>query len=70
MMSPPKETREFDGVTYVLERGIRTDFALVHAWKGDRHGNLVYRYAAGNFNPEQPRRKNHDRRGRRARRAR
>jgi 3-oxoacid CoA-transferase subunit A len=52
VMSPPKETREFDGVTYVLERGIRTDFALVHAWKGDRHGNLVYRYAAGNFNPE------------------
>ncbi|MBW0020159.1 MAG: CoA transferase subunit A [Mycobacterium sp.] len=50
--SPRKETREFDGVTYVLERGIRTDFALVHAWKGDRHGNLVYRYAAGNFNPE------------------
>src|SRR5246127_2893161 len=50
--SPPKETREFDGVTYVLERAIRTDFALVHAWKGDRHGNLVYRYAAGNFNPE------------------
>ena len=36
VMSPPKETREFDGVTYVLERGIRTDFALVHAWKGDR----------------------------------
>ena len=52
VMSPPKETREFDGVTYVLERAIRTDFALVHAWKGDRHGNLVYRYAAANFNPE------------------
>lgn len=52
MTSPPKETREFDGVTYVLEHGIRTDFALVHAWKGDRHGNLVYRYAAANFNPE------------------
>jgi 3-oxoacid CoA-transferase subunit A len=52
VVSPPKETREFDGVTYVLERGIRTDFALVHAWKGDRLGNLVYRYAAGNFNPE------------------
>jgi 3-oxoacid CoA-transferase subunit A len=50
--SPPKETREFDGVTYVLERAIRTDFALVHAWKGDRHGNLVYRLAAANFNPE------------------
>ncbi|WP_407559394.1 CoA transferase subunit A [Mycobacterium paraintracellulare] len=52
VMSPPKETREFDGVTYVLERAIRTDFALVHAWKGDRHGNLVYRAAAANFNPD------------------
>ncbi|MFV0494275.1 CoA transferase subunit A [Mycobacterium sp.] len=52
LASPRKETREFDGVTYVLERSIRTDFALVHAWKGDRYGNLVYRHAAGNFNPE------------------
>jgi 3-oxoacid CoA-transferase subunit A len=52
VVSPPKETREFDGVTYVLERAIRTDFALVHAWKGDRHGNLVYRAAAANFNPD------------------
>jgi 3-oxoacid CoA-transferase subunit A len=51
-MSPPKETREFDGVTYVLERAIRADFALVHAWKGDRHGNLVYRGSAANFNPD------------------
>lgn len=50
--SPPKETREFDGVTYVLERGLRTDFALVHAFKGDRHGNLVYHAAAANFNPD------------------
>jgi 3-oxoacid CoA-transferase subunit A len=49
--SPAKETREFDGVTYVLERAIRTDYALVHAWKGDRHGNLVYRHSAANFNP-------------------
>ncbi|TSE01713.1 CoA transferase subunit A [Skermania sp. ID1734] len=48
--SKPKETREFDGVTYVLERGIVTDYALVHAWKGDRHGNLVYRRSARNFN--------------------
>ncbi|MGV0037095.1 CoA transferase subunit A [Mycobacterium colombiense] len=52
LASPPKETREFDGVPHVLERGIRTDFALVHAWKGDRHGNLVYRAAASNFNPD------------------
>ncbi|WP_030173701.1 MULTISPECIES: CoA transferase subunit A [Actinomycetes] len=49
--SPPKETREFDGTTYVLEHGIVTDFAFVHAWKGDRHGNLVYRRSARNFNP-------------------
>ncbi|HET9876896.1 MAG TPA: CoA-transferase, partial [Mycobacterium sp.] len=48
----PKETREFDGRSYVLERAIRTDFALVHAWQGDRHGNLVYREAAANFNPD------------------
>ncbi len=52
VVSPAKETREFDGVTYVLERAIGTDFALVHAWKGDRHGNLVYREAAANFNPD------------------
>jgi 3-oxoacid CoA-transferase subunit A len=49
--SEPKEIRSFDGVDYVLERGIVTDFALVHAWKGDRHGNLVYRKTARNFNP-------------------
>ncbi|MGW5105961.1 CoA transferase subunit A [Nocardia sp. NPDC004123] len=49
--SPPKQTCEFDGVTYVMERGIVTDYALVHAWKGDRHGNLVYRSSARNFNP-------------------
>ncbi|WP_050063378.1 CoA transferase subunit A [Rhodococcus sp. RD6.2] len=49
--SPPKETREFDGVTYVMERAIVTDYALVHAWKGDRHGNLVYRKSGRNFNP-------------------
>lgn len=49
--SPAKETREFDGVTYVLERALTPDFALVHAWKGDRHGNLVFRRAARNFNP-------------------
>jgi 3-oxoacid CoA-transferase A subunit len=46
-----KETREFDGRTYVLERAIRADFALVKAWKGDRWGNLVYRKTTRNFNP-------------------
>ena len=50
--SPAKETREFDGVTYVLERAIVTDFALVHAWKGDRPGNLVYRRSSRNSNPD------------------
>lgn len=49
--SPPKETREFDGVPHVLEHGIRTDFALVRAARGDRHGNLVFAKASRNFNP-------------------
>jgi 3-oxoacid CoA-transferase subunit A len=49
--SPPKEVRSFDGAEYVLERGIVTDFALVHALRGDRHGNLVYAESARNFNP-------------------
>ncbi|HYI13632.1 MAG TPA: CoA transferase subunit A [Thermoanaerobaculia bacterium] len=46
-----KETREFDGRMYVMERGIVGDFSLVAAWKGDRLGNLVYRKTARNFNP-------------------
>jgi 3-oxoacid CoA-transferase subunit A len=46
-----KETREFDGKNYVMERGIVGDFSLVAAWKGDRFGNLVYRKSARNFNP-------------------
>src|SRR5579864_3378824 len=46
-----KETREFDGRLYVMERGLTADFALVKAWKGDRQGNLVYRKTARNFNP-------------------
>ena len=49
--SPPKETREFDGREYVLERGIVTDFALVRASVGDRHGNLVFDKSTRNFNP-------------------
>lgn len=49
--SPAKQTQEFDGLEYVLERAIIADFGLVRAWKGDRHGNLVYRAAARNFNP-------------------
>ncbi|MFC5202855.1 MULTISPECIES: CoA transferase subunit A [Streptomyces] len=51
VVSPPKEVRVFDGAEYVLERGIRTDFALVRAAKGDRHGNLVFNKSARNFNP-------------------
>ncbi len=46
-----KETREFDGRQYVMERGIVGDFSLVAAWRGDRLGNLVYRKSARNFNP-------------------
>ena len=46
-----KETREFDGKHYVMERGIVGDFSLVAAWKGDRYGNLVFRKTARNFNP-------------------
>ena len=49
--SPPKETRTFDGRDYVLERGIVTDFALVRASVGDRHGNLVFDKSTRNFNP-------------------
>jgi 3-oxoacid CoA-transferase subunit A len=49
--SPSKETREFDGRDYVLERGIVTDFALVRASVGDRHGNLVFDKSTRNFNP-------------------
>jgi 3-oxoacid CoA-transferase subunit A len=55
VVSPPKETRVIDSLgeprEYVLEHGIRADYALVHAVKGDRHGNLVFEQAARNFNP-------------------
>jgi 3-oxoacid CoA-transferase subunit A len=46
-----KEVREFDGEKYVMERGIVADLSIVHAWKGDSEGNLVYRKTARNFNP-------------------
>ena len=46
-----KETREFDGVTYVMERALKADLAIVKAWKGDTEGNLTYRKTARNFNP-------------------
>ncbi len=55
LASPPKQTREFDFLgqmrDYVLEEAIVADFGLVRAWKGDRHGNLVFRASARNFNP-------------------
>lgn len=51
MVAEGKETREFDGRHYVLERALRGDFAFVKAWKGDRMGNLIYRKTTRNFNP-------------------
>jgi 3-oxoacid CoA-transferase subunit A len=46
-----KPTAEFDGETYVMERGIVADLAIIHAWMGDTEGNLIYRKTARNFNP-------------------
>src|SRR5579883_2593712 len=51
LVAEGKETREFDGETYLMERGLVADVAIVHAWKGDPEGNLVYRKTARNFNP-------------------
>ncbi len=51
LVAEGKEEKQFDGITYILERGIRADVALVKAWKADLHGNLVYRRTARNFNP-------------------
>jgi 3-oxoacid CoA-transferase subunit A len=51
LVAEGKEHKEFDGVTYILERGIQADLALVKAWKTDRLGNLIYRRTARNFNP-------------------
>ena len=51
MVADGKETREFDGRQFVMERGIRGDFAFIKAWKGDRWGNLLYRKTARNSNP-------------------
>jgi 3-oxoacid CoA-transferase subunit A len=46
-----KETREFDGRMYLMEHALKADFALIHAWKGDKWGNLIYRKTARNFSP-------------------
>jgi 3-oxoacid CoA-transferase subunit A len=51
LVAEGKELKVFDGETYVLERGLRADLAIVKAWKGDHEGNLVYRKTARNFNP-------------------
>ena len=51
LASPAKETRQYHGTEYVLEESITTDFALVRALRGDRHGNLVFHESARNFNP-------------------
>lgn len=51
LVAEGKETREFDGRTYVMEKALVADFAFVKAWKADTHGNLVFRKTARNFNP-------------------
>jgi 3-oxoacid CoA-transferase subunit A len=50
VIAEQKEVREFDGKSYLMERALRADVALIKAWKADRHGNLVYRKTARNFN--------------------
>ena len=51
LVAEKKETRDFDGRPYLMERALRADFAFIKAWQGDRWGNLVYRKTARNFNP-------------------
>jgi 3-oxoacid CoA-transferase subunit A len=51
LVAEGKEVRAFDGETYVMERGLFADLAVVHAWTGDTEGNLVYRKTARNFSP-------------------
>src|SRR5579863_1213869 len=51
LIAEGKEHKEFDGQTYILERGLKADLSIVKAWKGDHEGNLVYRKTARNFNP-------------------
>jgi 3-oxoacid CoA-transferase subunit A len=51
LIAEGKEEREFNGDRYVMERGLVADLSIVHAWKGDTEGNLVYRKTARNFNP-------------------
>jgi len=51
LVAEGKEVRDFDGESYVMERGLVADLAIIHAWKADCEGNLVYRKTARNFNP-------------------
>lgn len=51
LVAEGKETRQFEGQTYVMERSLHADLAIVHAFRGDEEGNLLYRYTARNFNP-------------------
>ncbi|NND49481.1 MAG: CoA transferase subunit A, partial [Rhizobiales bacterium] len=51
LIAEGKETRDFDGHTYLMERALTGDLAIVTAWKGDTSGNLVFRKTARNFNP-------------------
>jgi 3-oxoacid CoA-transferase subunit A len=51
LVAEGKEIRDFDGESYVMERGLVADLAIIHAWKADREGNLLYRKTARNFNP-------------------
>jgi 3-oxoacid CoA-transferase subunit A len=51
LVAEGKEIRDFDEESYVMERGLVADLAIIHAWKADREGNLVYRKTARNFNP-------------------
>src|SRR6187431_3156865 len=51
LIAEGKEVRAFNGETYVMETGLFADISIVHAWKGDTEGNLVYRKTARNFNP-------------------
>ena len=50
-MAEGKEHKEFDGQTYILERGIYADLCIIKGWKADKSGNLIFRKTARNFNP-------------------
>jgi hypothetical protein len=67
LIAEGKEEREFDGERYIMERGLFADISIVHAWKGDTEGNLVYRKTARNFNPMMASAAHDDRRGRASR---